>query len=148
MLEEADIPLLQERLATARTFQCYHVDRYEEYADMSDEAYRSILEFKREEITAFPLEQCRTKRSNLYIVDPVADHIAEYFEIRRICDKDRRNSVGKRFVSELIAQLLQEGRLIAAETDSGMGIRTATVEELQARTQPAEQVKGQITMTF
>jgi len=146
VLDEANIPLLREQLSGAQTFQCCAVDCYEEYLDMSDEEYRNVLEARRDEIAAFILEQYRTKRSNLYIVDPVAECAAEHFEVRRLCDKDRRNSCGRRFVSELIIQLLQEGQLVAAETDCGEGIRTATAKELQVRTQPAEQIKGQITM--
>jgi len=51
-------------------------------------------------------------------------------------DEDRRNSVGLRFVSELIDQLLQQGRMVTAETDCGPGIRTATAKELRNRHQP------------
>ena len=40
------------------------------------------LESKRDEITGYILEKCRTKRSNLYIVAPIAIHVAEHFEIR------------------------------------------------------------------
>ena len=123
-------------------------DCYEEYLDMSDEEYRATLESKRDEITAFTLEQHRTKRSNLYITDDAAEHIAKHFEICRLCDKGRENRIGRRFVSELITQLLQEGRLVAADTTHGVGIRTATAKELRLSSQPAEQVNGQITMTF
>lgn len=146
VLDEANIPLLREQLSGAQTFQCCAADCYEEYLDLSDEEYRNVLEARRDEITAFILEQYRTKRPNLYIVDPVAECAAEHFEVRRLCDKDRRNSCGRRFVSELIIQLLQEGQLVAAETDCGEGVRTATAKEQQVRTQSAEQIKGQITM--
>ena len=88
VLDEANIQPLLEHLSKAKTFQCYHLDRYEEYLDMSDEEYRAALEAKRGEITAFILEQCRTKRSNLYITDPVAVIVAEQFEVCRLCDKD------------------------------------------------------------
>ena len=150
VLDEANIQPLLDQLSKAQTFQCYHLDRYEEYLDMSDEEYRAALEAKRGEITAFILEQCRTKRSNLYITDPVAVIVAEQFEVCRLCDKDRNNGVGKQFVTELMAQLLQEGRLVSAETDYGEGIRTATAKELGVRHQSGEQeqVEGQITMTF
>ena len=126
--------------------QCYAVDCYEEYADLSDEEYRASLEAKREEITAFILEQCRTKRTNLYITAPVALHFAEHFEICRLCDREQHNAVGKRFMSELIDQLLKEGRLVSAETTHGAGIRTATARELNDHSKPVEQVAGQITM--
>ena len=64
--------------------------------------------------------------------------------------KDRNNGVGRQFVAELMDQLLQAGRLVTAETDYGVGIRTATAKELAARRQPMEQeqVEGQITMTL
>ena len=54
------------------------------------------------------------------------------------------------YLAELMAQLLQEGRLVSAETAHGEGIRTATEKELGTRRQSTEQeqVEGQITMTF
>ena len=150
VMDEANIQSLREHLSKAQTFHCYHADCYEEYLDMSDGEYRAALEAKRGEITSFILEQCRTKRSNLYITDPVAERVAQRFEICRLCDKDRNNGVGNRFVAELVAQLLQEGRLVTAETTHGEGIRTATAKELGARRQSMEQepVEGQITMMF
>ena len=146
VMEESGIEPLREQLAEAGTFRCYAVDRYEEYMDMSDEEYRAALEAKRDEITAFVLEQCRTKRTNLYITDPVALHIAEHFEIPRLCDRDRHNGVGIQFMSELVERLLQQGRLRSAETTHGRGIRTATAKELKKRPQPAEQVDGQLAL--
>ena len=148
VLDEDSIPFLQEQLLTAQTFRCYAVDYYEEYRDLSDEEYQTMLESKRDEITSFLLGQYRTKKTSLYIVDSVADYVAEQFEICRLCDKDRKNGIGKRFVSGLITQLLQEGRLIAAETSRGQGIRTATAKEVRAYRQPAEPIDGQITMTL
>ena len=94
VMDETDIEPLLEQLSKAQTFNCYHLDRYEEYLDMSDEEYRAALEAKRGEITDFILDQCKTKRSNLYITDPVAICIAEELEIFRLCDKDRNNGVG------------------------------------------------------
>jgi len=146
VIDEANIEALQEQLVQARIFHCYHVDRYEEYQDLSDESYRAELEAKRDEITGYILEKCRTKRSNLYIVDPVAVHVAEHFEVCRLCDKDRHNKIGNQFVAELMDELLQKGWLVAAETSQGKGIRTATSKERGISRQPAAQVKGQITI--
>lgn len=146
IMDENNIQSMQEQLSEAQTFRCYAFDCYEEYADLSDEEYRTILESKRDEITAYILEQCRTRRTNLYITDPVALHFAEHFEIRRLCDRDRHNAVGSRFMSELIDQMLQEGRLVSAETTHGVGIRTATARELKDYRKPVEQVTGQLTM--
>ena len=36
VLDEDNLQPLQEQLAQARTFRCYHIDRYEEYRDLSD----------------------------------------------------------------------------------------------------------------
>ena len=60
VMDEANIQPLREQLSKAQTFQCYHIDCYEEYLDMSDEEYRAALEAKCGEITDFILEQCRT----------------------------------------------------------------------------------------
>ena len=49
-------------------------------------------------------------------------------------------------MSELIDQLLQEGRLVSTETTHGTAIRTATVRELKDYRKPVEQVAGQFTM--
>ncbi len=143
VIDEANIEALQEHLVQARTFHCYHVDHYEEYQNLSDEAYRAELEAKRDEITGYILEKCRTKRSNLYIVDPVAIHVAEHFEVCRLCDKDRHNKIGNQFVAELMDKLLQKGWLVAGKTSHGDGIRTATDKERGISRQLATQVEGQ-----
>ena len=121
------------------------MDRYEEYQDRSDGEYQAALEAQRDEITAYILEQCKTKRKNLYIVAPVTEHVAAKFEIRRLCDKDRHNKIGNKFVADLMSELLQKGWLVSAQTSHGEGIRTATDKERGVR-QPVIQVDGQITM--
>ena len=146
VMDESGIQPLQERLAAARTFHCYAVDRYEEFKDMDDGEYWATLEARRDEITAFVLDQCKTRRSNLYITAPVALPIAEHFEIRRLCDRGKHNEVGIRFVTELVERLLQQGRLRSVETSHGRGIRTATAKELKERRQPVEQVDGQLSL--
>ena len=69
-----------------------------------------------------PCKSSYRKRSNLYIVDPVAIHVAEHFAILRLCDKDKRNKIGNQFVAELMDQLLQKGWLApACRTFTGWG---------------------------
>lgn len=145
VIDENNIQSLQKQILKAQTFHYEGVDCYEEYQDMSDEEYLAELEAKRDEITSYILERCRTKRRNLYIVAPVAGDVAAKFEICRLWDKDRRNRVGNRFVADLMAELLQKGWLVSAQTSHGEGIRTATDKERGAR-QPVTQVDGQITM--
>ena len=137
VIKEDSIQPLQKQMLAAQAFHYEGVDRYEEY--------RAELEAKRDEITSYILERCRTKRRNLYIVAPVTGDVAAKFEICRLCDKDGRNRVGNRFVADLMAELLQKGWLVSAQTSHGEGIRTATDKERGAR-QPVTQVDGQITM--
>lgn len=145
VIKEDSIQPLQEQILKAQTFYYEGVDRYEEYQYLSDEEYRATLEAQRDKITAYILEQCKTKRRNLYIVAPVAEHVAAKFEIRRLCDKNRDNKIGNKFVADLMAELLQKGWLVSAQTSHGEGIRTATDKERGTR-QPVTQVDGQITM--
>ena len=145
VIDESNIQSLQKQILKAQTFRYEGVDCYEEYQDLSDEGYQAALETQRDEITAYILEQCRTKRRNLYIVAPVAEHVAAKFEIHRLCDKNRHNKIGNKFVADLMDELLRKGWLVSAQTSHGEGIRTATDKERGAR-QPVTQVDGQITM--
>lgn len=146
VIDVTNIQSLQEQLSKASSFSCYAFDCYEEYRDLSDEEYRAELEAKRGEITDHILAQCQTKRSDLYITAPIAIHVAERFEICRLCDKDRHNKIGDRSVSELMDQLLQKGWLVTAKTAHGDGIRTATAKERKISQRAAEQVDGQIAL--
>lgn len=116
---------------------------------MSDNEYLELLESKREEIVSSLLAMCRTKRRNLFKTGPVAGSVAYRFSVHRLCDKQNMNSLGNRFVSEVMEQLIAEGRLITAHTRQGEGVRTATAQELGERKhKPTEQTEGQMTMTM
>ena len=99
---------------------------------ITDEEYLGQLESKREEITQTILEQCRTKRKNLYVAGPVALNVAQRFSVRRLCDKDGKHNLANQFVGKLMEQLVQKGRLVTAETRNGPGIRTATDAEIRS----------------
>ena len=53
--------------------------------------------------------------------------------------------MANRYVGELVERLIQEGRLVTAETRNGLGIRTATGAELRQREEP---LPGQQQMTL
>ena len=125
VVKEESIAAISALLAKAQTFSCYAVDLYEEYLDLSDDAYWALLESKREEITSVILERYRTKRKNLFVTGPVVMSIANQFSVHRICDKNGHHDKAHLFVSELIDQLIAQGKLITADTRSGRGIRTA-----------------------
>ncbi len=140
IIQEEDIEPLKEVFSRAKTFQCYHVDLYEEYAEMSDEEYLAALDEKRDEITDAILERCRTKRRNLFVVGPVERGVAEKFTIRRVCDKEGIHNLANKYVHDLVEQLLADGRLESAPTSQGMGLRTTG--------KLTEQVEGQMKLTM
>lgn len=149
VIQEESIPELEALMSGAHSFQCYATDRYEEYLDMSDDEYLELLESKREEIVSSLLDMCRTKRRNLFKTGPVAGSVAYRFSVHRLCDKQNTNSLANRFVSEVMEQLIAEGRLITAHTRQGEGVRTATAQELgEQKHKPTEQTEGQMTMTM
>lgn len=128
---EEEIPQLEALLSQAKTFHCYAVDRYAEYLDLDDEEYWALLESRREEIETAVMDQYRTKRKNLFITGVTGLDIAEKFSVKRVCDKNGRKNKAYLFVRGLIEQLIKEGRLVTADTKRGLGIRTATKEELK-----------------
>ena len=140
-----EIPRLQALMAGAQTFQCQGVDCYERYWELTDAEYLAQLEARREEIIEAILERYQTKRKNLYVTDPAELSIAKQFSVHRLCDKDGKNNLANRYVGELVERLIQEGRLVTAETRNGLGIRTATGAELRQREEP---LPGQQQMTL
>ena len=130
---EAEVQPLRELMETTSTFHCYHVDFYEEYLDVSDQEYLTLLESKQPEITDTILKYCKAKRTNLYLTGPVAMDIAGRVAPRRIGDKGTPNKTAVQFIGGLISQMVRQGQLVTADTDHGLGIRTATEGERRAR---------------
>lgn len=146
IIRDEDIEPLKDAFAGANAFQCYWVDQYEEYQQLSDEEYWAALEDQKEEITAAILERCKTKRSNLFITGSITEAVSKQFEIRRVCDKYGHNNLATKFVGQLMQQLLADGRLVSAQTRYGIGLRTVTAKEM--RHTPPEQVEGQMNLTM
>ena len=140
-----EIPQLRALVAGAHTFQCQGVDCYERYWKLTDAEYLEQLEARRDEIIDAILERYQTKRKNLYVTGPAGLSIAKRFSVHRLCDKDGKNNLANRYVGELVERLIQEGRLVTAETRNGLGIRTATGAELRQREDP---LPGQQQMTL
>ncbi len=136
VVSEDEIPKVEALLARAATFRYYGTDCYEEYLELSDEDYLALLESKKEEIVAVILERYKTKRRNLYKVGEAALGIARQFTVYRLCDKDGNHNKANLYVGQLIEELISDGRLIAAHTRHGTGIRTATEKERQERKPP------------
>ncbi len=130
---EEEIPGIESLLAQATTFQCRGIDCYEKYLELSDEDYWALLETQKDEIAAAILERYRTKRRNLYKVGEAATGIAQRFTVHRLCDKEGNRNKANLYVSQLVEELIADGRLLTAKTKNGMGIRVATEKELQNR---------------
>lgn len=110
------------------TFSCYHVDVYDEYKDMTDEEYLSLLYAQKDAIAAALLEVCRTKRKNLFATGNIPDMVTRRFLVPRLgvrkgCDKE--NLV----VSEIFGRLIETGDIAVATTKNGRGYRTTTKKE-------------------
>lgn len=129
---EDEVQPLKDLMEGANSFRCEHIDFYEEYLDVSDEEYLELLEAKHDEISDVILNYCRSKRTNMYLTGPVALDIAERVAPRRIGDSGTPNKSAVQFVGGLIAQMVRQGQLVTAETDNGLGIRTATESEQRA----------------
>lgn len=131
VMQEDHIPKLQQLLSNAATFRVLGTDLRMECFDLTDEEYRQRLEEQTEQIDNAILEACRAKRRNLFHTGPVAARIGRQFAIRRLTDWERSGPyIAKGYVGERIEQLVADGRLIAAQTRYGQGLRTATEAEL------------------
>ena len=69
----------------------------------------------------------------MYLTGPIAIDIAEYTAPRRIGDNGTPNNIAIQFVGGLVSQMVRQGQLVTADTDNGLGIRTATEGERRAR---------------
>lgn len=113
------------------TFSCYHVDVYDEYKDMTDDEYLSLLRAKEDEIEAALLAACRTKRKNLYAVGNITERVAKKFYVPRLGQRpgyDKEHIV----VREVFNRLTRTGVIEVATTKSGVGYRTTLKKESAA----------------
>lgn len=130
VIREEEAPAIRALLEKARTFQCYGVDYYEPYLEMSDEEYLAHLESERKEIITSILERYKTKRCDLFHACGFTMGIAEQFTVHRVCDKEGRRNKAYQYVGQLTQELIDSGRLITANTRNGLGICTATMKEV------------------
>ncbi len=67
----------------------------------------------------------KTKRRNPFIPGVRAEEIGKSFLIRRLSTKNKSGDLAYQMITELVSELVDSGRLIAANTRSGIGFRTA-----------------------
>lgn len=131
VIDEEEVPHIEALIATARSFHCRATDRYEEFFDMSDDAYLAYLESKRTEITAAILERCRTKRRNLYFPSDAVTEVADRFSVNRLCDQEGRHNKANLFVGDLVDELIRQNKLVTAQKNGKVFIRTAMKADKQ-----------------
>lgn len=116
---------------THQTFRCEHVDVYEEYMDMTDEEYLSLLHAQESEIEAALLAACRTKRKNLYAVGNMTGVVSRKFSVPRLGQRPRYDKEHI-VVREVFNRLTRTGAIEVATTKSGVGYRTTMKKESAA----------------
>ena len=141
--ENAERESLFEVLKTASTFSCDIVNAYEEVHDMTDEQLMSHLQTIRLTVENDLLQALTTKRRSAYFshtgVAGIVASIASGYKIKRLAIEGRRSHGGKddtspeivnAFVSSVLTELINHGRVKASLTKNGSVYRTARHEEL------------------
>lgn len=108
------------------------VDLYGDVSPMTNKEYRAVLDSKRGEIKEKLLEVFKTKRRNLYITSGGVDKVAAKYELVRRDHKSGRDYFVIGYVQDVLSELVNAGKIIAAETKNGTGYRTATAKDCAA----------------
>lgn len=123
---------IAEAIDNSRSMTIRWVDVYEEYTDMTDEEYRKILDSKRNDIAAYIVENCFTKRTNQYrYMREVAIRAQERFKTNRInaIEDINRPRYTYRYMVEVINSLVDNGYLMRFDDDDEAYIRSLNKTE-------------------
>jgi hypothetical protein len=126
---EENILAIETLLNSTDLFKHYHTDIYEEVFDVTDEEYMSILKSKQPEIENDILLMFKTKRKNLFITSswtPLQNVISKY-RIKRLLDYSgvrSSNDMDFQYVAELFENLVNENKIVTANTKHGTGYRS------------------------
>lgn len=140
---DVDVDLIEEIEETLKEgirFEYYQTDRYKEVFDWTDEQYLDYLNQNKDKIIEDLLKDFKTKRSNQVILPDFS-----FGPLRNVCDRYKVKRLGTsgietssnldwNYVYDQFTKLVSSGKLFVAETNRGMGFRTATAKET-ARTQ-------------
>lgn len=123
---------IAEAIDNSKSMTIRWVDVYEEYTDMTDEEYRKILDGKRNDIAAYIVENCFTKRTNQYrYMREVAIRAQERFKTNRInaIEDINRPRYTYRYMVEVINSLVDNGYLMRFDDDDEAYIRSLNKTE-------------------
>lgn len=126
------IPKVEELIQQAKTFRLNIARECEGYIEMDDDTYRQYLESRREDIEAAILAHFQTKRKNLFKTGDQSMDLARPFMLHRMEAKNlcsRYDDLSVSYVHSLIEEMVTDGRLTAASTRYGRGLRTTNASK-------------------
>ena len=130
-----EVKAIAEALEQHETFSIRWVDLYKTVYDISDAAYRRILQDKTEEIRKLVFESCKTNRRNQFKYQyEVLEKIGVKVGLPRVDDGSTHhsNQVARDYVLEVVNDLIDEGYLDWIMSDDGYRyIRTRNATELK-----------------
>lgn len=115
IVEKSKIKAIAEAIDSSQTMKIRWADVYEEYAFISDSDYTAILDSKRQEMAHYIIQNCFTKRTNLFkSAYEIAINAMEKFKVNRINSIEDINNPKTTFkyAMEIIQQLVENGYLI------------------------------------
>lgn len=115
IVAKSKIKAIAEAINNSKTMTIRWTDVYEEYALISDEDYSEILNSKREEMAKYIVENCFTKRTNLFKSRfEIAVNVQEKFKTNRInaIEDVNTHKATFNFAQNVIDQLIEDGYLI------------------------------------
>lgn len=115
---------------------CRSVDVYEDVSTMTNEQFAESLSGKLADIESDILSAFTTKRKNLYygeyatscLLERIAD---KYHVCRRQCESVT-DYTAKAFCADILELLVNQGKIVSADTKDGKSYRTAKKNELAA----------------
>lgn len=129
VIKEENISYIENFLSNNDVFKFERTDIYDDLFDITDDEYINILKSKKEHIEQDILEACKTKRSNLYIADSwaIISKITDKYKIKRLFHHIgivTSDDIDIKYVTELFEKLVENNKILTAQTKSGLGYRT------------------------
>jgi hypothetical protein len=134
VIKEENISCIENLLSNSNIFKFQNTDIYEDVFDITDEEYINTLQSKIPEIEKDIMEAYKTKRSNLYITSstPLEQVISKY-RIKRLSHYVgvySNSNIDWQFIESIFESLIEQKRIVTANTRNGKGYRTANKKEL------------------
>lgn len=132
-INKESITEIKKALSEALTFKLRFTDTYDEVLNYTEEEFLQELNNRKEKIEQDILGRFKTKRRNLYLPERAKDHVKsglKYF-VSSVVGCAPLERVEMQFISDLFSNLINEGKLIQAETKQGVFYRTITDKDIK-----------------